>query len=75
MDREVPAGWYPDANGQPCERFWDGENWTEETRPLSVLPHRAPPSPAQPRTGLDSNERTLLVVIVGIIVLIALFSV
>jgi hypothetical protein len=29
----------------------------------------------QPRTGLDSNERTLLLVIVGIIVLIALFSV
>jgi hypothetical protein len=29
----------------------------------------------QPRTGLDSNERTLLFVIVGIIVLIALFSV
>ena len=75
MEREVPAGWYPDATGQPCERYWDGENWTEETRPLSVLPHRAPPSQVQPRTGLDSNERTLLVVIVGIIVLVALFSV
>ena len=74
MDREVPAGWYPDANGQPCERYWDGENWTEETRPLSVLPHRAPPAPAQPRTGLDSNERTLLFIIVGAVVLLALFS-
>jgi hypothetical protein len=75
MEREVPAGWYPDANGQPCERYWDGGNWTDETRPVSVLSHRAPPQPAQPRTGLDSKERTLLVVIVGIIVLVALFSV
>lgn len=74
MDREVPSGWYPDANGKPCERYWDGKNWTEETRPLSVLPNRAPPGLAKPRTGLDSNERTLLFLIVGILILFALFS-
>lgn len=31
---EVPAGWYPDPEGKPAARFWDGEQWTERTRPL-----------------------------------------
>lgn len=30
----VPAGWYPDPDGKPCARYWDGEDWTEKTRPL-----------------------------------------
>lgn len=28
---QTPAGWYP-SEGQ--ERYWDGERWTEQTRPL-----------------------------------------
>jgi hypothetical protein len=30
----VSAGWYPDPNGTPCERYWDGNGWTLQTRPL-----------------------------------------
>ena len=36
---QTPAGWYP-ANG--VERWWDGNAWTEHTRPL---PSAAPPVP------------------------------
>lgn len=30
---QVPAGWYP-SEGQ--ERYWDGQRWTEHTRPLGT---------------------------------------
>jgi hypothetical protein len=25
----TPAGWYPDPNGTPQQRYWDGARWTE----------------------------------------------
>ena len=30
-----PAGWYPDPDGKPCERYWNGLRWTKKTRPFS----------------------------------------
>jgi hypothetical protein len=30
-----PAGWYPGESGQ--ERYWDGEDWTDQTRPARVV--------------------------------------
>lgn len=30
-----PSGWYPDPDGKPCERFWNGYKWTNKTRPIS----------------------------------------
>lgn len=30
----VPEGWYPDPDGKPAEKYWDGEQWTDQTRPL-----------------------------------------
>ena len=30
-----PSGWYPDPDGKPCERFWNGYKWTTKTRPIS----------------------------------------
>ena len=74
MDAEVPAGWYPDAEGHPCERYWDGEKWTHQTRPLSVLPQRDPPQMSKPKVGLDSNERTILLVIAALFLVIVLFG-
>lgn len=29
----IPPGWYPDPDGKPCERFWDGQSWGADTRP------------------------------------------
>ena len=31
----VPAGWYPDPNGAPLQRYWDGSAWTENTAPAA----------------------------------------
>lgn len=35
----TPAGWYPDTN-PGTERWWDGERWTEQTRPTPPSPNR-----------------------------------
>lgn len=29
----IAQGWYPDPDGKPAERYWDGDKWTEQTRP------------------------------------------
>ena len=34
MESTVPAGWYRDPDGNECERYWDGNNWSLKTRPL-----------------------------------------
>ena len=33
MESKVPAGWYKDPDGNECERYWDGNNWSLKTRP------------------------------------------
>lgn len=33
MEPQVPRGWYPDPAGAPCQRFWDGWQWTTLTDP------------------------------------------
>jgi hypothetical protein len=40
---KTPAGWYKDPANPSSERYWDGENWGEETR---MLPPVVPPSPS-----------------------------
>jgi len=32
----ITSGWYPDPDGKPCERYWDGVSWTDKTRPLTT---------------------------------------
>ena len=33
----VPAGWYPDdEDGRECLRWWDGDAWSNEVRPLVI---------------------------------------
>lgn len=34
VESTVPAGWYRDPDGNECERYWDGYNWSLKTRPL-----------------------------------------
>lgn len=29
----APAGWYPDPNGAPAQRWWDGHQWTAHVAP------------------------------------------
>ena len=44
MASGTPSGWYPSPDDPSAERWWDGESWTDHTRPrTSTTP--APPSP------------------------------
>ena len=37
LDRgTIPAGWYPDQTGADQLRWWDGEAWSAEVRPLVI---------------------------------------
>lgn len=42
MTDPVP-GWYPDPSGGDGHRWWDGQRWSDTTRP-AVAPAAAPPS-------------------------------
>lgn len=63
----VPPGWYPDPEGRPSERYWNGSAWTSETRPYSFVADK--PAPTAKKVGLDQNEKILLV-FVGIAVIL-----
>lgn len=32
------AGWYPDPNGAPTQRYFDGSTWTDQLAPLANTP-------------------------------------
>lgn len=32
----IPAGWYPDQSGVDQLRWWDGQQWSTEVRPLVI---------------------------------------
>jgi Protein of unknown function (DUF2510) len=52
----TPAGWYPQPDGQ--QRYWDGEQWTQDFAP--GVPPMAPPTglPMAPPTGLPMAPPT-----------------
>jgi hypothetical protein len=37
MTQPSPApGWYPDPSGAPVQRYFDGQQWTDNVAPLAV---------------------------------------
>lgn len=36
LESRVLPGWYPDPDGNQCERYWNGDKWTLKTRPLTT---------------------------------------
>lgn len=44
--QHTPAGWYPDANDRAVERYWDGQAWSDRTRPHTDAPTAKPRSNA-----------------------------
>lgn len=51
-DRAVTApGWFPDAHAPGFERWWDGNTWSNHTRPLSP-PIGVPPPPSSQRHAM-----------------------
>lgn len=43
-DTRAPAGWYAQPDG--TERFWTGEGWSDQVRPLLARPTPQQPAPA-----------------------------
>lgn len=48
--REIPPGWYPDPEGKPQSRYWDGSSWTDQVGPQ--LPPAQPLQPVQAAPSL-----------------------
>jgi uncharacterized membrane protein len=49
-----PAGWYPDPSNAPQTRYWDGDVWTDQTRPFEppvALPEGKKISPKKRGNG------------------------
>lgn len=48
MTHATPPGWYPDpgqtSDGPATQRWWDGEAWTEQTRPADAAAGWGPPA-------------------------------
>lgn len=58
-DGDMPgAGWYPDPEGKPAERYWDGDDWTGRIGPMSREPAG---SPEHPESIESAQEQSILV--------------
>jgi hypothetical protein len=44
-----PAGWYPDPNGSPHQRWWNGQDWTDDLAQTAATP--AAVGASTPATG------------------------
>jgi hypothetical protein len=55
-DRETPAGWYPDTGDPSLLRWWDGERWTDRTRPLGSVDERWRTGEAAAATAETSGD-------------------
>lgn len=45
----APSGWYPDPANSAQERYWDGWQWSRNTRPIDN------PAPTQPSAGYQQQ--------------------
>ena len=65
---EVVPGWYPDPEGRPADRWWDGAQWTERTRPSTSAGlstggrMNAPAVGSLPQNGMGTAALTLGIV-------------
>lgn len=44
MSGQAPAGWFPDPEDETRNRYWDGQQWTDQRSPRSQ--QGAPPPPS-----------------------------
>ena len=65
----TPAGWYPDPNGAPAQRYWDGMQWTEHQAGIPTPPPPAP-APEKPKKKFTVGQVVLGVVVAIIVYLI-----
>ena len=50
----VSPGWFPDPNGGPDLRYWDGQRWTASTQPREANPVE----PGERLSGPETPEYT-----------------
>jgi len=50
----VPAGWYPDPQGPPLQRWWDGSAWTQHTNDPRPTPVSIPDPTVQPTATAEA---------------------
>lgn len=73
MSNEVESGWYPDPDGKPAERYWDGGEWTDRTRP-QVVKNSRPIRVSDSTNNLKKQYNGLIKWSIIIIVALVLFS-
>src|SRR3954470_3150704 len=64
---DAPAGWYPDPSQAATQRYWDGENWTDQRAPLS------PSLAAEANSGISVSTRVVLGILGAVPAVIAVF--
>jgi len=53
----APSGWYPDPVNPANERYWDGWQWSRNTRPIeNPAPPAGPPGYAPPGTSQSPGQ-------------------
>ena len=65
----APAGWYPHPENPGMLRWWDGTQWTDQTKPQVLAPPLAPP---KRKKGLAVAAAVLAVV--GLVFLSGIFG-
>lgn len=56
----IPAAWYPDQRDPGQLRWWNGQEWTDEVRPLiAAVPPAEEPRPAPVETPLLQTRQSL----------------
>ena len=68
-----PSGWYPDPEGKPMSRYWDGAAWTEQLAPLNTAApgqigtHYSVDATGQPVSPSSRLAATLLCFFLGVL--------
>src|SRR5260370_41851998 len=60
MDEFPPAGWYPNPNGAPGQRYFDGRDWTPYHRAAPDQADPTSPPASAPARPLSTDERTFV---------------
>jgi hypothetical protein len=70
----APAGWYDDPQSPGQQRYWDGQQWTEQRQPAASVP---PPPPTAPVTHTAAapekrshTTRNVILAVIGVLVLL-----
>jgi hypothetical protein len=61
----IAPGWYPDPNGLPAQRWWDGTTWTEHSAPFVTAFPPPPPPGRYTGSGYSAPYGTTNIVVMG----------